>query len=147
MSKGFWTMSVELIKNLTEELRKEGYRFTRQRQVVLEELRKRDYHPSAKEVYDAVKLHLPNVSLGTIYRSLDVLEALGWIRRLKHGESSRFEANLRDHYHLICIRCARIFDIDTSILSLNTQGLEATGFEVKGHKLELYGRCPTCSNS
>jgi len=140
-------MCAKFFEDLSEALRGEGYRFTRQRQIILDELRKRECHPSAKEVYDAVKVRLPNVSLGTVYRNLGILEELGRIRRLAHGESSRFEANLNDHYHLICTKCDQIFDVDTSILEkLNTQELEANGFEINGHKLELYGLCPNCSN-
>jgi Fur family peroxide stress response transcriptional regulator len=140
-------MCAKPIENLGETLRREGYRFTRQRQIILEELRQSESHLSAKELYDAVKARLPNVSLGTVYRGLDVLADLGLIRRLDYGEHSRFEANLSNHYHLICIRCGRIFDVAPSTLErLNTQALEAKGFEVHGHRFELYGRCPECRN-
>ena len=65
------------MKELSEGLRQKGYRFTRQRRIILEEVRRQQYHPSAKEVYDAVKVRLPNISLGTVYRSLGVLVDLG----------------------------------------------------------------------
>ncbi|MYE90629.1 transcriptional repressor, partial [Candidatus Poribacteria bacterium] len=91
------------MKELSEGLRQEGYRFTRQRQIILEEVQRQQSHPSAKEVYDAVKLRLPNISLGTIYRGLGVLVELGLIRKVEHGEYARFDANLVDHHHLICI--------------------------------------------
>ena len=140
-------MCAKIIEYLSEEIRQEGYRFTRQRQIILEELRKWKYHPSAKEVYNIVKVRLPNVSLGTVYRSLGVLKELGLIRRLDHGEYSRYETNLSDHYHLFCTKCGQVFDIDTSILEkLNIQNLEANGFQINGHTLELYGLCPNCSH-
>ncbi|MCH8291244.1 transcriptional repressor [Candidatus Poribacteria bacterium] len=139
-------MCAERVENLSKELRQEGYRFTRQRQLILEEVRKLKCHPRARDIYDAVKQRMPNVSLGTVYRSLGILADLGLIRKLEYDDSSRFDANLSDHYHLICADCDQLFDVDTSVLErLNTQGLEANGFDVNGHKLELYGLCPNCN--
>ena len=134
------------MKELSEGLRQEGYRFTRQRQIILEEVQRQQSHPSAKEVYDAVKLRLPNISLGTVYRGLGVLVELGLIRKVEHGEYARFDANLVDHHHLICMNCDQLLDVDAPLSEpLNTQQFKARGFEVQGYKLELYGLCPTCA--
>ena len=134
------------MKKLSEGLRQEGYRFTRQRQIILEEVQRQQSHPSAKEVYDAVKLRLPNISLGTVYRGLGVLVELGLIRKVEHGEYARFDANLVDHHHLICMNCDQLLDVDAPLSEpLNTQQFKARGFEVQGYKLELYGLCPTCA--
>ena len=65
------------MKELNEGLRQEGYRFTRQRRIILEEVQRRQHHPSATEIYDAVRARLPSISLGTVYRSLGVLAELG----------------------------------------------------------------------
>ena len=136
------------MKELSEELRQEGYRFTHQRRIILEEVQRQQYHPSAKEVYDAVKLRLPNISLGTVYRSLGVLVELGLIRKVEYGEYARFDANLADHHHLICTDCNQLLDVDAPLPEpLNTQQFKARGFEVQGYKLELYGLCPTCANN
>ena len=133
------------MKELSEGLRQEGYRFTRQRWIILEEAQKQQYHPSAQEIYDAVKVRLPNISLGTVYRSLGVLVELGLIRKVEHGEYARFDANLADHHHLICTACNQLLDIDTPLSEpLNTQQFKTGGVEVQGYKLELYGLCPTC---
>ena len=140
-------MCAKPVEDLSKELKQEGYRLTRQRQIILEELCKLKSHPSAKEVYNGVRVRLPTVSLGTVYRSLGVLADIGLIRRLDSGKSSRFEANIKSHYHLICTGCKRIFDVHPSVLDrFNTQEIEAKGFEINGHKLELYGLCPNCSN-
>ena len=134
------------MKELSEELRQEGYRFTRQRRIIFEEVRKQQCHPSAKKVYDAVKTRLPNISLGTVYRSLGVLVELGLIHKVEHGEYTRFDANLAEHHHLICTDCDELFDVDAPLSEpLNTQQFKARGFEVKGYKLELYGLCPACA--
>ena len=136
------------MKELSEGLRQEGYRFTHQRRIILEEVRMQQYHPSAKEVYDTVKVRLPNISLGTVYRGLGVLVELGQIRKVDHGEYARFDANLAEHYHLICTDCDQLLDVDAPLSEpLNTKQLKARGFEVQGYKLELYGLCPACATN
>ena len=141
-------MRAKQIKTLSQGLKQKGHRFTRQRQIILEEVQKREFHPNATKVYEAVKQRIPNISLGTVYRGLGLLVGLGLIRRLEQEDSSRFDSNLSEHYHLICTNCKQIFDIDTSILEkLNTHGLEADGFEISGLKLELHGLCPSCGNA
>jgi Fur family peroxide stress response transcriptional regulator len=141
-------MCAKQIKPLSQGLKQKGHRFTRQRQIILEEVQKRESHPNATEIYEAVRQYIPNISLGTVYRGLGLLVGLGLIRRLEQEDSSRFDSNLSEHYHLICTNCKQIFDIDTSILEkLNTHGLEADGFEINGLKLELHGLCPSCGNA
>lgn len=136
------------LKELSEGLRQEGYRFTRQRRIILEEVQQQQHHPSAKEIYDAVKVRLPNISLGTVYRGLGVLVELRLIRKVKHGEYARFDANLAEHHHLICTDCNQLLDVDVPLSEpLNTQQFRARGFEVQGYKLELYGLCPTCATN
>lgn len=141
-------MCAKQIKSLSQELKQKGHRFTRQRQIILEEVQKRESHPNATEIYEAVRQRIPNISLGTVYRGLRLLVGLGLIRRLEQEDSSRFDFNLSEHYHLVCTNCKQIFDIDTSILEkLNTHGLEAAGFEINGLKLQLHGLCPSCGNA
>ena len=136
------------VKELSEGLRQKGYRFTRQRRIILEEVPRQQYHPSAKEIYDAVKIRLPNISLGTVYRSLGVLVELGLICKVEHGEYARFDANLAEHHHLICMDCDQLLDVDAPLSEpLNMQQFKARGFEVQGYKLELYGLCPTCATN
>ena len=141
-------MCARQINSLSQELKQKGHRFTRQRQIILEEVQKRESHPNATEIYEAVRQRIPNISLGTVYRGLGLLVGLGLIRRLEQEDSSRFDFNLSEHYHLVCTNCKQIFDIDTSILEkLNTHGLEADGFEINGLKLQLHGLCPSCGNA
>ena len=141
-------MCAKQIGRLGQGLKQKGHRFTRQRQIILEEVQKRESHPNATEIYEAVRRRIPNISLGTVYRGLGLLVELGFIRRLEQGDSSRFDSNLSEHYHLICTNCKQIFDIGTSILEkLNTHGLEAEGFEINGLKLELHGLCPSCGDA
>ena len=133
-------------KNAMEnELREMGYRVTRQRRIILEELRKMDVHPTATEVYEAVRDRLPNISLGTVYRNLNVLEAVGLLQKIQSGNTSRYDGDLHQHYHLKCVQCGQVFNVDSSLIqALDAHLLELEGFELLDYKLEFYGRCPDC---
>ena len=126
-------------------LRETGQRVTRQRQVILTELRRMITHPTAKEIYEAVRYHLPQISLGTVYRNLGVLEDLGLLRRLECGGISRYDGDLHRHFHLQCVDCNQVYDIDQSLVkNLNMDLLKSQGFELLDYKLDFYGLCPSC---
>jgi Fur family ferric uptake transcriptional regulator len=119
---------------------------TKQRQVILEELRKVKTHPTAYELCALVRDHLPRVSLGTIYRNLDILSRQERINKIEvGGEEMRFDGNTSPHYHLRCLQCGKVYDIELPII----EGLEAEveklyGVKVQGHNLEFVGRCHEC---
>lgn len=121
---------------------------TRQRMVILEELRKVDTHPSADEIYEMVRRRLPRISLGTIYRNLEILSGTGEIQRLETGSQlKRFDGRADDHYHIRCLRCDRLVDIFVNLgLELDGRIKESTDFAVLGHKLEFVGICPKCQH-
>jgi Fur family ferric uptake transcriptional regulator len=124
-------------------------RITRQRMVILEELRKVKSHPSADEIYEMVRKRLPRISLGTIYRNLEILCGAGEIQRLDSGSSlKRYDGRADHHYHIRCERCDRLEDIlfDPGV-DLNLCVKNFTDFSVAGHKLEFLGVCPDCRRS
>lgn len=121
-------------------------RMTPQRKVILEELRKVDTHPTADELYEMVRRRLPKVSLGTIYRNLDLLSSDGVIQKLQAGNSQmRFDGNADPHMHISCIKCGRVADVysgpDTSAFTQDVQ----TDFILLGCTVLLYGICPQCA--
>jgi len=122
------------------------HRSTRQRKIILEELRRIDSHPTAVELYETVRRRLPKISLGTVYRNLDLLAKQGTIQRLApSGAETRFDAKRHPHYHVRCVRCGRIDDVggfspDPAAAALK----EAGGYEILGHRLEFFGICPDC---
>ncbi len=122
-------------------------RMTRQRKVILEELRKLNTHPSADEIYEVVRHRLPRISLGTVYRNLEVLSELGEIQKLElSGLLKRFDWNTKKHYHIRCVRCSRVDDAPIAPLNqLDNELYGATVFEIIGHNLEFTGLCPECS--
>ena len=121
---------------------------TRQRKVILEELRKVDTHPSADVVYEMVRKHLPCISLGTVYRNLEILSANGEIQKLELGCTlKRFDGIAENHYHIRCIHCDRVVDAPADFdVTVNHDLKNATDFKIIGHKLEFIGICPDCLN-
>jgi Fur family ferric uptake transcriptional regulator len=119
---------------------------TRQRRVILEELCKVDTHPSADEVYAMVRKRLPRISLGTVYRNLEILAESGDIQKLEPGGTlKRFDGKTEHHYHLRCIRCDRVFDAPADFdITIKHDLKNATDFKIIGHKLEVIGICPEC---
>ena len=124
-------------------------RMTRQRQVILEELRKVKTHPSADEVYEMVRKRLPRISLGTVYRNLEILSESGEIKKLEPGSSlKRFDGNPSEHFHIRCIRCDRIADMPMACdFEIDLADMTPTEYEILGHRLEFFGLCPYCSNN
>jgi len=122
-------------------------RITKQRQVILEELRKLNTHPSADEIYKVVRRRLPRISLGTVYRNLEVLAQMGEIQKLElSGSLKRYDWDTNKHYHIRCVRCNRVENIPIAPLNqLEDELYEATVFEIIGHNLEFIGLCPKCS--
>ena len=128
-------------------LKKSNLRMTRQRKVILEELQKVDTHPSADEVYAMVRHRLPRISLGTVYRNLEILSESGVIQKLEPGCSlKRFDGNPSDHTHIRCVSCDRVVDAAmTPDLEIDFEQVNSTDFKIIGHRLEFFGLCPQCA--
>lgn len=124
-----------------------NHRMTKQRKVILEELLKLRQHPSADEIYSIVRKRLPRISLGTVYRNLEVLTEMGQIQKLElSGSMKRYDYNPRKHYHIRCVQCDRVDDAPVAPLNrLEDELYESTVFDIIGHNLEFTGLCPTCS--
>lgn len=121
-------------------------RMTGQRKVIMEQLGKVTSHPTADEVYEMVRKFLPRISLGTVYRNLDVLSNIGVIQKLESfGSRKRFDGNPEKHYHIYCLECGKVDDITLEILTdLEDVIRVETDYEVEGHDLEFMGVCPAC---
>ena len=122
-------------------------RRTKQREAILRYLRSTRSHPSADEVYRAVREELPNISVATVYRNLHEMSEAGLVRELRvPGENkSRFDGFTYPHYHLRCQVCGRLLDLDVPPL----EGLDglvsmATGHRIVGHELVFFGVCKEC---
>jgi len=121
-------------------------RNTPQRRVILKELCQLKSHPTASELYAVVRQRLPQISLGTVYRNLEVLHEDSVIRKMEFaGAETRFDGNMEQHYHVRCTECGRIEDIfPLDQDQTPAQPVELAGFQVTGYRLEYFGICPGC---
>ena len=128
-------------------LKERNLRMTEQRRVILDELRRHNNHPSADELYERVRSRLPRISLGTVYRNLEILSELGEIQKLElSGSLKRFDGIPNKHYHIRCIDCDRVDDAPIAPLNqIEDELYGATVFEIIGHNLEFTGLCPACT--
>jgi len=118
---------------------------TRQRRLLLEELRCSREHPTADALYASLRKKIPSISLGTVYRNLEVLSQAGFIRRLHLGGGQmRFDGKVDRHDHLRCVRCGMIRDLDGKSLSHLMAEMDSHGFEILGYTLEFEGVCRAC---
>jgi len=124
-----------------------GHRFTKQRAAVYRYLADTDVHPTADEVYLAVRQDLPGISLAAVYKSLETLVGCGLAVKLTYGDgSARYDGQTDPHHHARCLACGRVVDIDGKIADSEIEGLRARvgAFTVTGFRLELSGYCATC---
>ncbi len=121
-------------------------RMTRQRQAILDALRKTDAHPTADEVYQAVRAELPHISLGTVYRNLSLLAREGLVNQLENGSGpGRFDGDQSNHYHIRCLLCDRVADARIASAEFLEESVrEVSEYAIEGHRLEFTGFCPEC---
>jgi Fe2+ or Zn2+ uptake regulation protein len=135
-----------------EELRlaleKAGWRFTRQRAAVFAYLHATDCHPTAEQVFAAVRQQLPHISLATVYKALEALVDAHLASRITGGGGpARYDGRSDAHYHLRCERTGQVRDLplpyDPQLLDKIApellESLRSQGFELTGHRLELMG--------
>ena len=121
-------------------------RNTKQKKIILSVLKGTPSHPGAEWIYEQVRQEIPSISLGTVYRNLKQLKESGSILEFNLSEGiNRFDGNTTPHYHFICDRCGRVFDIDMKLSDSIAECVnEKTGFKVSYHRLELHGLCEEC---
>ncbi len=122
-------------------------RDTLQRRVILEVLRASEVHPTADMVYELVKQRLPRVSLGTIYRNLDLLCQEGRINKIDGpGKQKRYDGNILPHHHARCTVCDRLVDlfrVDPPADVIDRAAGES-GFQIHDYSIEFSGVCGSC---
>jgi len=121
-------------------------RNTRQRQAILEELREMRSHPTAGELYRSVRQRLPRISLGTVYRNLDILAETGQVVKLASADQeARYDGNPAPHAHLQCEACGRIEDVELVVPALaELARSEIHGYRISTYSLLFAGMCPAC---
>jgi Fur family ferric uptake transcriptional regulator len=134
-------------ESIVEQLSQAGYRITRPRKAVIRALLEDEGHPSPAEVLSRARLYCPTVGLVTVYRTLDLLSEMGFVRRIhtEDGCHSYATASQGHCHHMICRICGAAVEFEGCDLSafLARVGRE-TGFTVESHLLELVGVCSHC---
>ncbi len=121
-------------------------RMTPQRRVILEELGRTTSHPNADELYLRVRRRMPHISLGTVYRNLEILSRSGQITKLQMMDKPmRFDANTTEHYHIRCLDCGRVDDMQIEPLrDWPSAWTAACTYQITSYRLEFAGLCPQC---
>lgn len=131
---------------LREALEANGQRFTEQRAAVYRFLRQTDEHPTADEVFTAVRTEIADISLATVYKALEALVSCELACKLSGGDgSARYDARTDDHYHSRCLRCGMMRDVPGSHRSLTAEMIPESGFRVHGFRVEIIGYCRSCA--
>jgi len=123
-----------------------GLKHSRQRDAVLTFMQSTTSHPTAEDVYSVVKQEFPKVSLGTIYRNLNLLVDQGDLIRIRCGDGvEHFDATVESHNHFICRVCGRVQDVDWEFSSdINQAAEKCCSGKIEGHELYFYGTCNQC---
>lgn len=124
------------------------FRMTQQRRVILQELRNVRSHPSADDIYIMVRKTLPRISLGTVYRNLEILSEMGLIKKLVGcGRQRRFDGDIENHYHIRCVKCGKIDDLPEEIVTrMEIDRDRIHGYSLLDHTIQFNGVCSECSN-
>lgn len=137
-------------RTLRRALEASGQRFTEQRAAVYRFLSGTVSHPTADEVFLAVRGSVPGISLATVYKSLETLVGCGLAVKLTYGDgSARYDGRTDPHNHARCLSCDRVFDVPGTLPDRDLDELResAGGFRVTGFRLELLGYCPDCGTA
>ena len=129
-------------QHLVEVLRKEGLRYTSQRQAVWDEIKKSEEHRDAEDIYLQLKSNNHNVSRATVYRTIDVLVKNQMVRKMDLGDGRNlFEPRIDDehHDHMICLDTGKIIEFfDEDLEDLQDKIAEKHGYKVVRHVHQLF---------
>lgn len=121
-------------------------RNTIQKELVLQTVQGLKRHLTAEEVYEFIKKDHPTIGKGTVYRNLGILAEEGAIRKVEVPDGSdRFDFTLKNHYHVECIRCGEIFDVDMDeVTDLSERIHDTHGMQFLNYDIFFKGICPAC---
>lgn len=121
-------------------------KYSRQRESIKACLMGRKDHPTADALYTSIREQFPNISLGTVYRNLNLLVELGEIRKLSCGDGTdHFDYDTSPHYHYVCKKCGKILDLDMETnLNLEAAARNCQKGTVEEHTVFFYGTCCDC---
>ncbi len=137
------------IIELIERLRERGWRLSAQRRAVAEVLTGDHVHLTADEVHARAQVVLPEISLATVYNTLNELAAMGEVVPVSAGAGPRrYDPNSNPHHHLVCVECGAIRDVDPAGLSeLELSKAEQHGYRLLDVNIVFRGVCSDCERA
>ena len=136
-------------EQMLDRLRERDCRITPQRVALLRLLAVDEEHSSASHLHQQLRTQFPTTSLATVYKTLNLLKEMGEVVEFGFSDDdNRYDgARPFPHPHLICVQCRKIVDTDTSLASSLVKDVAAdSGYQIIGHRLDLYGLCPECQS-
>ena len=142
-------MIQERVNEFIDRSKDLGIKVTPQRIAIYRELASTDQHPSTEIIYKKIKDYYPNISLTTVYRTLETFEKLGLISVVNVlYNAARYDANLSPHHHIVCTDCKKVEDVyDESLNNLDISNKTLGDYKVEGYSLLLSGTCTSCSSN
>lgn len=124
-------------------------RMTKQRKLILKTLQGSRLHPTAEKIHQLVKKTIPDLSLGTVYRNLEVLQQQGLVQKLEMAHfPSCYDANTDEHLHARCTRCGLVIDLDIDpdeLFNMKPHEISTEkDFKIVSYNLEFFGLCSRC---
>lgn len=121
-------------------------RYSKQRELILSNLKNRYDHPTAEMIYQDLKKENPHLSLGTVYRNLNQLCETKLINKIDVGNPMvHYDGNTDPHIHFICQQCGQIIDIDIDENAIVTQFQNPLHHHIKKIQIQMSGICQNCS--
>ncbi|MEA3522272.1 MAG: Fur family transcriptional regulator [Campylobacterota bacterium] len=153
-NKNFTHRTVEyeiLLTRFKELLKESGYKYTIQREVILETLYKSDEHLTPEALHQLIKETYPKLKTGiaTVYRTLSLLEDSEMVTSLSFGsQGKKYELGAKEHHdHMICTQCGEITEfVDAAIEERQHRIADELGFKMQDHSMQIYGICKNCQN-
>ena len=126
--------------------REKGLKVTSQRLAICTFILSRKDHPTAEQIYQELRNEYPTISLGTIYKTLHLLQELGLIQELGFNEGSvRYDPDMELHINMVCSKCGKISDYKAeNVEKLWSAIISDLGFKPKGQRIDIYYECHDC---
>lgn len=136
--------AVRSTEQLMARVRAKGGKVTPQRLYLYRALEHAAEHPTAEDLYEQVRIELPTLSLGTVYKTLAELVELGEVQTVEAGDGrTHYDPNTAPHAHSICRRCGRLADVAAEAVRVEPPA-QVGGFVVTGYRVMLDGYCAAC---